>query len=54
MVSFQGKLAAGIEARGIEVCFDLSEIPYDAILVIGGMRQLPQLWRMKRRGIRVV
>jgi glycosyltransferase involved in cell wall biosynthesis len=54
MVSFQGKLAAGLEARGIEVCFDLNESPYDAVLVIGGIWQLPQLWGVKRKGIRIV
>lgn len=54
MVSFQGKLAAGLEARGIEVCYDLNDLPYDSVLVIGGLRQLHRLWRIKRQGIRIV
>lgn len=54
MVSFQGKLAAGLKDRGIDVCYDLDEVHFDAVLVIGGLRQLSQLWRVKRKGIRIV
>ena len=54
MVSFQGKLAAGLKARNIEVCYDLGESPYDAVLVIGGTRQLHRLWSVKRSGIPIV
>ena len=54
MVSFQGKFAAGLRARNIDICFDLSETPYDAVLVIGGTRQIHRLWQVKRRGIKVV
>ena len=54
MVSFQHKLAAGLAARGVRVCFDLSDHPYDAVLVIGGTRQVAELWRARRRGIRIV
>jgi hypothetical protein len=45
MVSFQGKLAEGLRSRGIEVHHDLSEGPFEAVLVIGGTRQLAGLWR---------
>ena len=54
MVSFQGKFAAGLRARNIDICFDLSETPYDAVLVIGGTRQIHRLWQVKRSGIRVI
>ncbi len=53
-VSFQGKLAAGLARRGIEVCYDLDERPYDAVLVIAGTRRLLPLWQTRRRGVRVV
>ena len=54
MVSFQYKLADGLQARGIQVCQDLSDTPYQAVLVIGGTRALAGLWRLRRRGIPVV
>ncbi len=54
MVSFQGKFAAGLRARNIDTCFDLGETPYDAVLVIGGTRQIHRLWQVKRSGIKVV
>jgi glycosyltransferase involved in cell wall biosynthesis len=51
MVSFQAKLAAGLAQRGIEICFDLADRPYQAVLVIGGTRNLRGLWLSKRAGI---
>jgi glycosyltransferase involved in cell wall biosynthesis len=54
MVSFQGKFVSGLKARNIDVCYDLGDLPYDAVLVIGGTRQLQRLWRVKRRGIPIV
>jgi len=54
MVSFQYKLADGLQARGIQVCQDLSDTPYQAVLVIGGTRALAGLWRLRRQGIPVV
>jgi glycosyltransferase involved in cell wall biosynthesis len=53
-VSFQGKLAAGLARRGIEVCYDLADHPYDAVLVIAGTRNLLPLWQARRRGVDVV
>jgi glycosyltransferase involved in cell wall biosynthesis len=54
MVSFQHKLAAGLQARQVEVGYDLADEPYQAVLVIGGTRDLPGLWRARRKGIPVV
>jgi glycosyltransferase involved in cell wall biosynthesis len=54
MVSFRGKLVKGLAERGIRVSYDLADTPYDAILVIGGTRDLIGLWNAKRRGARVV
>jgi len=54
MVSFQAKFINGLAARKIPYTFDLTDPSNDAILVIGGTRQLWQLWRAKHRGIRIV
>src|SRR4030042_679802 len=54
MVSFRGKLAKGLENRGIKISYDLSDTPYDVVLVIGGTRNLVGLWRARRLGIPVV
>lgn len=54
MVSFRYKISAGLAARGIQVTHDLSDKPYQAVLVIGGTRQLDKLWLARRRGIPVV
>lgn len=54
MVSFQHKLAAGLDQRGVQVSYDLADTPYDAVLVIGGTRRLGQLFQARRRGVPVV
>ncbi len=54
MVSFRGRLVQGLAERGIEVSYDLADTPYDAVLVIGGTRNLAGIWRAKRRGVRIV
>jgi glycosyltransferase involved in cell wall biosynthesis len=54
MVSFRGKFTAGLQARGIEVTSNLQPATCDSVLVIGGTRDLPGLWRAKRRGMRIV
>lgn len=41
-------------AYGIETCHSLSDTPYDAVLVIGGTRQLAGLWRARQRGIPIL
>ncbi len=43
MVSFQRKIARGLQAGGIEVSTDLDDTPYQAVLVIGGTRNLDWL-----------
>jgi glycosyltransferase involved in cell wall biosynthesis len=54
VTSFQLKLAAGLARRGVEVCYDLGDMPYEAALLTGGTRQLLGLWQAKRRGIPIV
>lgn len=54
MVSFQAKLTAGLRARDIETTFDLSDESCEAILVIGGTRQLGALRTAKSRRIPIV
>lgn len=53
MASFRLKFEQGLKTRGIDLTYDLSANA-DAILVIAGTRFLPDLWRARRRGIRVV
>lgn len=52
--SFQRRLAEGLAALGHEACYSLDDIPYDAVLIIGGTRWLGALRRARRRGIPVI
>jgi glycosyltransferase involved in cell wall biosynthesis len=54
MVSFRARFTAGLAQRGIQVCSSLSDTPYDAVLVIGGTRDLIGLRQVRRRGVRIV
>jgi glycosyltransferase involved in cell wall biosynthesis len=54
VTSFQVKLAAGLEKRGHQACFSLDDRPYQAILLTGGVRDLPGLLRARRSGMRIV
>ncbi len=54
MVSFQTKLIQGLTKRNIPTTFNLHHPDNQAILVIGGTRNLWALWRAKRRGVRIV
>ncbi len=54
MVSFRGRLLAGLAQRGVETTDDLNDGPYDAVLLIGGTRQLAGLARARRAGIPII
>jgi glycosyltransferase involved in cell wall biosynthesis len=54
MVSFREKLTAGLQKRGVEVSDDPSVEDCKALLVISGTRDLGQLRRARKRGMRVV
>lgn len=54
MVSFQARLVGALEVHGIEVTFDPADFPYNSVLIIGGTRQLTDLIRARRRGVRIV
>ena len=54
MVSFRARFTAGLEQRDIQVCNSLDDTPYDAVLVIGGTRDLLGLRQVRRRGVRIV
>lgn len=54
VTSFQGKLAEGLERKGHQVSFQLATDQYDAVLLTGGFRDLPALWKARRSGARVV
>lgn len=53
MASFRLKFEDGLRARGIGITHDLSA-DADAALVIAGTRDLPSLWKARRRGLRIV
>jgi glycosyltransferase involved in cell wall biosynthesis len=53
MASFRLKFEEGLRGRGLEITHDLSA-PSEAVLIIGGTRHLPWLWKAKRRGARLV
>lgn len=52
--SFMHKFSAGMVRRGLEVTNDLDDTSCDAILVLGGTRNLFGLWRAKRGGVPIV
>jgi len=54
MVSFQARFIHGLQERKIPYTFDLDHPENSAILVIGGTRHIFQLWRAKRRGVKIV
>jgi len=54
MVSFRGRFTKGLKVREIGVSGDINDDSYDSILVIGGTRDMPSLWRARKRGIRIV
>jgi glycosyltransferase involved in cell wall biosynthesis len=52
--SFRQKFANGLQARGIQVSYDLDDRPYDAILLISGSRHLGKLHKASRLGIPII
>ena len=52
--SFQAKLAVGLEARRIQVCYHLDEKPFDAVLLTSTTRDLPGLLSLRQGGLRIV
>ncbi len=54
MVSFLHKFSTGAQAHGVEVTDSLADRPYEAVLVIGGTREILPLYQAKQRGVRVV
>ena len=52
--SFQRRLAGGLARRDFSFTFDLNDLPYDAVLVIGSTRRLPGLVRARRRGVPIL
>jgi glycosyltransferase involved in cell wall biosynthesis len=51
---FQRRLAKGLAARGVDVGYGLEAGAGDVVLVIGGTRDLPGLWRARRQGASIV
>lgn len=54
MVSFLHKFRDAARARNIEITQELADTPYNAVLVIGGTREILRLKRVQQRGVRVV
>ncbi len=54
MVSFRHRLATELERRGVEISDEPNNGRFEAVLVIGGTRNLPALWRARRHGSRIV
>lgn len=52
--SFYGRFTKTVRERGFSVHNDPAAPGVDAVLVIAGTKHIPQLWRAKRRGIRIV
>ena len=53
MTSFRLKFEAELKQRGVDVTHNPDEAT-ESVLVIAGTRNLPSLWRAKRRGLRIV
>jgi glycosyltransferase involved in cell wall biosynthesis len=53
MASFRLKFEAGLRARGLDVTHDPDKAS-GSLLVLAGTRHLLPLWKVKRRGVRIV
>jgi len=54
MVSFRHRFAAALQRRGYRVAASPDDAAIEVALIIGGTRHLADLWRLKRRGVRLV
>jgi len=54
MVSFQTRFIQGLQERNIPFTFDSRHPENTVILVVGGTRQLLNLWHARRDGVRIV
>ena len=54
MVTFQDKFSKGLKARNIEVTYDLKDRPYQSVLVVGGIKNIPTLLKARKNGIHIV
>jgi glycosyltransferase involved in cell wall biosynthesis len=52
--SFRARLIAGLNTRGVPVVQSPDDPECRALLVIGGTRRLPVLFRARKRGVRIV
>lgn len=53
VATFREKFEQALRARGFQVEYDLTQ-PIDALLILGGTHRLMDLWRLRRRGVRLV
>lgn len=53
VATFREKFEIALQRRGFQVEYDLSQ-PMDALLILGGTHRLSALWRLRRRGVRLV
>ena len=51
---FQRKMVEGLHARGIEAVHAIDSVPYQAVLVIGGTRQIRGLQQIGSRGVPII
>lgn len=54
MVTFTRNFTRSLAARNIQVTHDLNDLPYDAVLIIGGTKHIVNLWKARQKGIRIV
>lgn len=54
MVTFQAKFRESLNARGISSSFDITDQEIDALLIVGGSKQLSKLANIRKKNIRVV
>ncbi len=52
--NFQKRLELGLSTRGVQITYDLSDRPYDGLMVIGATRNLAGLFRIRRAGIPII